>query len=42
MTYAAAAGTAVATLDLVIDCARPEIEPASWCCRDAADPVAPQ
>ena len=32
----------VATLDRLTYCAGPGIESASWCCRDAADPVAPQ
>ena len=29
----------MATTDLLTHCAGPGIEPASWCCRDAADPV---
>ena len=33
---------AVAALDPLTHCSRPGIEPVSWCCRDAADPVAPQ
>ena len=33
---------AVAMLDPLIRCAWLGIEPASWCCRDTADPVAPQ
>ena len=26
----------------LIYCAGPEMEPASWCCRDTADPITPQ
>ena len=37
-TYAAA----VATLDPSTRCAGPGMEPASWHCRDTADPVASQ
>lgn len=36
-TYAVAA----AKLDPLTNCARPEVESVSWCCRDAADPVVP-
>ena len=28
--------------DPLIQCARPGLKPASWCCRDMADPLAPQ
>ena len=38
MTYA----TAAATWDPLIHCAGPGMEPASLCCRDTTDPVAPQ
>ena len=38
MTYLAAA----AVLDPLTHCAGPGIKPASWSCRDAIDPVAPQ
>ena len=31
-----------ATPDLLTHCARQGIEPVSWSCRDAADPVEPQ
>ena len=37
-TYAAAS----ATLDPLIHCSGPGIEPLTWHCRNAADPVAPQ
>ena len=32
----------MATLDPLTCCARPGIEPVSWRCRDAADPIVPQ
>ena len=37
-TYVAAA----ATPDLLTHCAGPGIKPASWHCRDAANPIVPQ
>ena len=37
-TYVAA----VAMLDPLTHCAWPGIEPESWCCRDATDPIVPQ
>ena len=33
---------ATATWDLLTHCAGPWIEPVSWHCRDAANPIAPQ
>ena len=30
------------TSDLLIHCAGPGIKPASWCCRDASDPIMPE
>ena len=33
---------AVAAPDPLTHCAGLGIKPASWCCRDAADPIAPQ
>ena len=32
---------AVATPDPLTHCARPGIEPVSWCCKDTANPIAP-
>ena len=37
-TYIAAA----TTQDPLTECARPGLEPVSWCCKDATDPIAPQ
>ena len=34
--------TAAATLDPLTHCAGPGMEPVSWHCRDATDPIAPQ
>ena len=34
--------TAVTMMDPVAHCARPDIEPASWHCRDATDAIVPQ
>ena len=34
--------TAMTVLDPLTHCAGPGIKPVSWCCRDVADPVAPQ
>ena len=41
-TTVATYATAVVTLDPLIHCAGPEIEPAFWHSRNAANPVVPQ
>ena len=38
----AAYSSALVMQDPLIYCARPEMEPASWHCRDAARPIVPQ
>ena len=40
--HATCAAAAVAALDLLTHCARLGMEPRSWHCRDATNPIAPQ